>query len=187
MTADTVSEERHIHDPGCGHCPRCGEDLPSEADYCDARRPSHWYAYEGWDIPENRADPDPAAAPPADEAAPPEPTPQAQPRRMSTYRLVFPNGEELALVPGEARRAIGRSLPALAAFKRVTTHHADVWVDIDGDFYIADIGNQNTGSLNGTFYRDRRLRAVTEEARIEPGDQVRLADAVYIRFVRRDA
>lgn len=182
MTADTQAMERHIHDQTCGHCPRCGKDLAIDATFCDAKSPAHWSVYDGWDIPENTPTLPEAEAVPAPEAAP-----LAQPHRVSVYRLVFPNGDELSLVPGGVRRPIGRNLPALAAFRRVTAHHADVWVDPDGDFYIVDVGNEGTGSLNGTFYHDRPLRPVTEEARIEPGDQVRLADAVYIRFVRDDA
>ncbi len=207
MTLTDPPVEQHWHDPSCGHCPRCGHDLlPSPFNtYCPRDSIPHWTQDDGWDIPENRNMPETrteqfsgdlladsardgsgerelAAIP--DLAGATAHAPQ-DPQRV-VYRVHFPQGQTLTLLPGGPRQTLGRKRPELAAFRRVSERHAEVWVDNDCDFYIRDVGTNERGSMNGTFYNEIRLDH-RFEVRVEPGTQVRLADSVYLRFTRDNA
>lgn len=184
MTLTDDSSTRHWHDPACGHCPRCGADLPPAPynTYCSATTPPHWTQDEEWDIPENRPEVEavPADAPnrgPGDVA----PGDVTETLGRFVYEVGFPDGSAIILQPGGQREMLGRHVPALAGYVHVSERHAEVWVDADGDFYVRDVGTNGTGSRNGTFIDGVALNPGIE-ARVNPGARVLLAKKVELAF-----
>jgi len=169
----TVSEQDQV-------CPDCGMELGKGSQSAAAAPPP----------PTPPASPTPAPSgssqPPAAPAAPPEsPVPGVTGLAKLTLRRagaltskIFPLGEHVTIgrfdvETGPVDVDIG-SLPEGAYLSR---HHAEMWRDGSGNWFIKDLGSQN-----GTFVRpanSTKFQRVTQDQPVGDGDEIAFGNARF--------
>lgn len=172
---------------GASVCPDCGMDL-KEAQSTIAPAP----------------EPAPIGPTPAPEPSPGDIVPEAaqlpveSPEPSVSTALALPPTLQLTLIRGgvptqEVFQAVGRSiigrfdtetgpvdidLGTLPEAIYISRHHAEVWPDSEGAWFIKDLG-----SRNAVFRRaasDQQFQRVIEEQKVEDGDEIALGNARFL-------
>jgi hypothetical protein len=184
-------------------CPDCGMDLKAGAAAPPPAPPAPdapaadfgtWPAAEAPAAPQEAPAAEAPAAPeppgtPAAPAAPEAPAAPAPAPVAGSARLTVRRGGALSaetFVVGE-RAVVGRfdlesgpvdvDLAALPEANYVSRHHAEVWRDAGGQWFIKDLG-----SRNGTFVRahgQSQFQRTTGEQPVADGDEIALGNARF--------
>jgi pSer/pThr/pTyr-binding forkhead associated (FHA) protein len=163
-------------------CPTCGSNVSDSADVCpdcgmDLKATSSPPSQGGPSLP-----PVPPSAPPLQQPNPPEVT-------AGAARLTLRRGGVLTqeAFPVIERSVLGRfdpetgpvdvDLGTLPEAVYVSRHHAEVWCDSAGQWFVKDLG-----SGNGTFVcaaGQRQFQRVTGDHSLKDGDDIALGNARF--------
>lgn len=169
----TVSAEDRV-------CPDCGMELGTVAPSAGAETPAATPPASA--VAVAPGSPQPSVAPPASPAPPAQPV--AGLARLTLRRAgaltgeSFPLGEHVTIGRFDVETGpVDVDLGPLPEGAYLSRHHAEVWRDANGKWFIKDLGSQN-----GTFVRpasSTEFQRVVQEQAINDGDEIALGNARF--------